>query len=227
MKNSEQEPPPTELRTPSLNGKTVLVFFVVTFVLHAVFCFWLSYNERSWLRDPQFKTVRDVRYLARRLENSHKTNGCFPDRLEALFADQDDLDYVKSELSDGWKRPLNFVSDGKTWQISSNGSDGQPGGVGVETDMWFTEASFAKGWNQGVYETTPPTLKQIFVKDFVNDVLFSSVLFLIYSCIPSFFYWRWVVRKQTPYICVVVLLVFWVYLNYMVALIAMIPAARK
>ena len=243
--DTPQEQPPdtksqTDLKKPSWNGKKILGFLAVMFVIHVGFCWWISYNERSWLRDPQYKTVRNVKYLAKRLEEYRQKNGCFPVQLETMFADRDNLDNVKKyELSDGWKRPLKYATDGKTWQITSGGSDGQPGGVGVETDICFDNTMFVVERFQGVslqegYKTASPTLKQILVKEFFGTIFFSCCCLLpVYFGVPTIIYWWCALRKQTTNTHEVRLgcFVWWLFalmlLNYFAAVIIMIPAAMK
>ena len=225
---------------PPWSGKTVFVVLAVMFVIHIGLCWWISHDERSWVREPQYQTVRNVKHLAKRLGEYHQKNGCFPGRLEAMFADRNNLDNVrKYELSDGWNHPLNYVTDGKTWRITSGGSDGQPGGVGVETDICFTDAMFVTERFQGVslresYKAALPTLKQIFVKEFFVTVFFSCCFFLpVYFGMPTFIYWWCVLRKQATNAQEVKLgcFVWWLFalmlLNYFTAMIVMIPAARK
>ena len=244
MEESEPKPLEADPQTPSQStGRplcTLLVFLVVMFAIHVAFCWWHTYNDRSWIRDPQTKTIWTIESLARRLAKYHEANGRFPEQLEALFAEQEDLDYVKKyELSDGWKRPLDYITDGQTWKLSSNGSDGQPGGVGVETDICFINTMFVKRGAYRVFEPSPqiipPTLKQIFVKEFFHFVLYGFVTVLTYLAMTVgwLFILSLFVSKKQLIGClfekwgIILALVCLLFLNYMAAMIAMIPAARK
>ncbi len=245
MLESETTSPDAVAKVPPKNGKhrlySLLRFLAVMSVMYFGFCFWLSYDQRSWIRDPQWKTVRDMKQLARRLSEYREKNGTFPDRLEKLFAG---LDYSKEEIehesADGWGRPLNYETDGKTWRLSSYGSDGQPGGIGVETDIHSDDTLYVK---RGMFDarspfdvcvTALPALKQIFVKSFFERFFIGYIFFLVYWAVALFFTCYFIVSKNQESYSRLEVFGWWfvaspfiLWFNYMIAIFTIIPSAQK
>ena len=237
MEDSEPKPPEAD-QQPQNAGRPLgafLVFLVVMFAIHVAFCWRLTaYYPNSWLRESQEQTVLAMYRLAERLEQYRKEHGVFPDCLDKLFTEQDrSASMKKYDLSDGWKHPLFYTTDGRNWQIYSLGSDGRPGGAGIERDIYCNNEMFVAGTIKQAAKHLTPTLRQIFTSEFWRDMtfFFSGPIFSLLILSVSYLkpLWklqaeqRW--REAAPYW--IGLLFGMTVLVWFFAMIAMIPAARK
>ena len=70
-------------------------------------------------------------YIEEALEKYKATKGEYPDSLEELSSVSENM-----RLDDPWQRDFHYASKGQTYQLCSLGRDGQPGGVGFDTDIY-------------------------------------------------------------------------------------------
>ena len=69
-------------------------------------------------------------YIEEALEKYKATEGEYPDSLEELSSVPENM-----RLDDPWQRDFHYARKGQTYQLCSLGRDGQPGGVGFDTDI--------------------------------------------------------------------------------------------
>ena len=122
------------------------------------------------------------------LESFHKENGSYPESLAELKDKVAFLEFEPSgELLDPWHHSYQYASQGESYTLLSLGYDGQPGGVGLATDV---DARAVTG-KDGAYEFPnlgAPTLWQYtFDCDTrpIKNVCVLSGIFAFVACLVS------------------------------------------
>jgi Type II secretion system (T2SS), protein G len=114
-----------------LSFATALVVFVT-----AYFCAWRTFYMFHGL-DQQL-TRQSLIKLRDDIEKYKETHGKLPERLE-------DLDVVKKgfirqndagQAVDGWRHPFAYEVDDGEYRLFSYGRDGEPGGEGLDADLY-------------------------------------------------------------------------------------------
>lgn len=125
------------LRTVAVRLLTATVVGVVI-SLTAYLAAWHQYRG-FYFADIQWMEVHDLEVLHETLELHHKKTGVYPSRLEDLdpiasaqFRKRTDED----KLVDLWRNPFQYSSDGTQYTLYSLGRDGQPGGDGLDADIY-------------------------------------------------------------------------------------------
>jgi len=123
----------------------MVVFVVVTRIL----------RSSGILRQPQILTARLMTPLGTSLEicKSHFDN--YPTSLQEM---RDNIDTLSNEAPeylrrysystnpiDGWGNEFSYTSDGTSWKLTSFGADGQPGGEGINADVYCTDQRYYWG----------------------------------------------------------------------------------
>jgi len=81
-----------------------------------------------------------------RLCDYFRKTGGLPPTLAAL--PEDDPRYGNSIL-DGWGRPIQYINQGGTVTLLSLGKDAQPGGEGLDADIWTRFTPPEPSWISG------------------------------------------------------------------------------
>ncbi|MDR1963897.1 MAG: type II secretion system protein GspG [Planctomycetaceae bacterium] len=155
---------PIEVDKKLIRFQIIAFFFFLLVIVsaHIGFCLAWTYHPKSWIRSPQEKTVRNIQYLAQQLEKYRNENKVFPDQLETLFTERENIEFIrKYNMSDGWLQFLIYSTDGNSWQLLSYGSDGKPGGVGIEIDILCNDKMYTAGTIRNACQNLYPTMQQI------------------------------------------------------------------
>jgi hypothetical protein len=72
-----------------------------------------------------------LRYIEEALEKYKATEGEYPESLDELSSVPENM------RLDFWHQDLHYEIKGQTYQLCSLGRDGQPGGVGFDTDIYI------------------------------------------------------------------------------------------
>jgi len=116
---------------------------------------WRNIGGMSNIWPEQWATHRAIGTIEDIIQMHRATTKTLPKSLEDLRpvgVNWADLHWDESgKLLDGWKRPLVYSTDGTSCTIVSYGRDGQPGGIGIDSDLSSSLPS---------PETTKPTFVQ-------------------------------------------------------------------
>jgi hypothetical protein len=107
----------------------------------AYICAWFEYRGFHYYRLSQIDTRSDLDILRQEIDQHRRDSGKLPTTLEAVKkASHGD------RLMDQWGRPLNYEVSDDSYQLYSYGQDGQPGGSGLDADL---------------YASTPPSANEL------------------------------------------------------------------
>jgi Type II secretion system (T2SS), protein G len=104
----------------------------------AYVCAWLTYADTGPFFVQQHSTRFHLGYLQLEVERYKKETGKLPATLS-------DLDTLKDHVpmgengkppADSWRRPFQYQVTGDSYDLYSLGRDGQPGGVGLDADLY-------------------------------------------------------------------------------------------
>ncbi|MGL4942939.1 MAG: type II secretion system protein GspG [Thermoguttaceae bacterium] len=144
----------------------------------------------SWVCLPQRQTVFPKMFLlAKDLAEYKEKFGVYPPTLTELANQQTDSDgkplkidapWLAYYIQDGWQNPLNYTSDGTTWELVSYGEDGKLGGIGIDADIRCTDDSNPTLGGDLFTKLMTPTISQIFQsKRFHATALFSGLFGIV------------------------------------------------
>jgi hypothetical protein len=140
----------------TLTGRLLLSFAtaLVVFVT-AYFCAWKTFYMFHGL-DQQL-TRRSLIELRDDIEKYKETNGKLPEKLEDLdvfkkgFLRQNDA----GQAVDGWLRPFAYEVEDGEYRLFSYGRDGEPGGEGLDADLYPGGRSWGPTlWQYATYPGT-------------------------------------------------------------------------
>ena len=149
----------------------------------------------SWVCTGQKFTIFPRMWtLTKKLNEYKEQHETYPLTLEEMTSEwtKDDgtplsKEDVDSWIVDGWRNPMIYSSDGKTWKLLSYGADGKPGGVGLNADFSCTDTDMYEISRVNLHlllKDAKPTIEQViysghFKKTAVFSVLAGIVSFLL------------------------------------------------
>jgi general secretion pathway protein G len=122
----------------------LMVVMVILVMLAGVVAMLVTQREEQ---AKHAKAIADVDVLGNAIDLYHTDNGAYPVTLDALRTKPTDEDlpnwngpYIKKPVpADPWNRPYIYVVPGvhnpDSYDLSSLGRDGNPGGTGVDADV--------------------------------------------------------------------------------------------
>jgi Type II secretion system (T2SS), protein G len=116
----------------------------VTISATAYLCAWITYGGGYLFQGQQLFTRIDLEEVRKDIEHYRERKGELPANLEDLKAEKKNADdWIPSE--DGWGRPFHYQVEGDRYELYSLGQDDQPGGVGLDADLY---AGKVDSWNE-------------------------------------------------------------------------------
>jgi general secretion pathway protein G len=188
----EQAPPPNEASMRLKLGMALLVG-LVTAAAGGLTGIYALRQPYSWVCHPQQMTIWTQMWsLANSLNKYKEEHGAYPLTLEDMTSEWKGLDekplekmWIDYKIQDGWKNPMTYASDGKTWELLSYGADGKPGGIGLDADICYTETDTTKSSRSYLYKDATPTIEQVIRSKAVNETIAFSALVGIVSFIAT------------------------------------------
>lgn len=154
---SEPKPPNSPEKLGWFKLKAWLLGLGLSFLASFVVHFMMSFGM---LQRLQHATVeRRMRWTVLEIEDYQSKQEKLPASLDDVFTNPDAY-----SRRDCWDHPLVYVTDGKTWTLTSYGADGKPGGVGLDTDIIFDQTARLMGFHAKYEElrrTARPTYYQV------------------------------------------------------------------
>lgn len=137
-------------------------------------------GQRNMCRNQDLTRSYGLRILGLRIADYRKTHGVLPDDLAALPAVQIMLRQPGEPLLDSWGNPFQYRRMGETYELFSYGRDGQPGGVGLDADLYLD------GRNR---KLARPTFRQFFLTNDKDEVARDQFLVAGFeaACLVVFF----------------------------------------
>ena len=189
-----------------------LVVGAVGLSLFAEVTLWFFSNNGSHLVRKQIQTINTLRHLAEELNEYTADHGEYPVSLAELQNEDQEKSGDSAKLSepklseeerralyesaalqpqgesyqDSWHKPIYYQSDGKSWTLASYGADGEPGGVGIDADVFLYNATPDIDVNQFLQESKPPLSQIIKSPDYQSAFIFIPI-FLILTLIGGMF----------------------------------------
>jgi len=137
---------------------------------------WLQWGRLDNVRYAQADTKFDLRHAARAVEEYREQEGKLPDDWSDLEIPFDTDGPYKSyhivhpelgTLHDCWDRPIEYTTDGETFQLKSFGQDGKPGGRGLDYDLTHDNLNASESF---------PTYYQFLFECSTEGILITSCL---------------------------------------------------
>jgi hypothetical protein len=104
----------------------------------AYICAWYQYRDFYYFRSEQWETRKTLEDLQADVERHQKATGRLPEKLTDLESVQQgkvSVDDAGQPL-DGWRRPIQYRIEADGYSLFSYGRDGQPGGHGLDADLY-------------------------------------------------------------------------------------------
>jgi hypothetical protein len=154
----------------------------VVVAVTAYLCAWLNYGHHSTLRPQQWDTRRLLNALQDELEHHKQANGTYPATLTELekvkkqevgFVSESKLNHKRMQVDgigrplDGWGNPFHYRTEAGGYILYSLGRDAQPGGVGLDADLYAGQEDY---WNEY------PTLWQFTTQLNTGGIRFTCIL---------------------------------------------------
>ena len=116
-------------------GVGVLVFIVGRDVAYN------GFRDSPLLRRPGESTLRDIANVRQAIEGYRQEHQALPDSLADLSLPEDARLRTDEagRVLDGWGRPLQYLIDGTEYELVSYGRNGEPGGLGLDADLWTAD----------------------------------------------------------------------------------------
>ncbi len=121
--------------------------------LTAYLCAWYEYRNFAYFGMEQTDTRQTLEALKSDVDRHQQATGQLPKSLMDLESVQNRTMRVDDagRPMDGWGRPIHYQLDGGSYAIFSYGMDGQPGGHGLDADLYAGKVD---------HENESPTLWQ-------------------------------------------------------------------
>jgi general secretion pathway protein G len=136
----------------------------------AFVCAWAAYGDYDCFRRQQWMTQQILEELHQQIEKHREMTGTLPTSLMELAAVKKrevPIDEYDGYPIDVWGWHLQYHRNGNDFELFSLGADGQPGGVGLDADLYA---------GQSDPPTDPPTLPQFFVMSGTEGIKFTCLL---------------------------------------------------
>lgn len=108
----------------------LLVGLIIAFTSYL--CAYFNQRDAYGLVTGEPVTIRHVQYA---IEKHHENTGHWPGSLAEVEALKDRLN-DKGQFLDPWKHPYQYRVNGDKYELYSLGKDGQPGGEGLDADLY-------------------------------------------------------------------------------------------
>src|SRR5262249_6828421 len=104
----------------------------------AYLCAWYQYRDFYYFRFEQRQTRESLKRLQADIDRHQKDTGRLPEKLTELEPVQDGTVPVDDagQPLDGWRRPIQYRIEADGYSLFSYGRDGQPGGQGLDADLY-------------------------------------------------------------------------------------------
>jgi hypothetical protein len=133
---------------------------------------------------PRWETSHTLRQLSQAIDNYHAETGQLPQQLGDVVAacqTDRDRDLITYYCKDSWENPIEYTTDGETYELVSYGRDGKPGGMGLDADRTRHNPRPREAY---------PTLSQILATHYADRIvgvtLISGAVALILGLVAAF-----------------------------------------
>lgn len=131
------------------------------FVILNVAAWYNLRGQRNMCRNQDFTRFYGLRVIGMQIANYREKHGVLPDTLAEIPDVHAMLQQPGEPLLDSWGNPFQYRREGETYELFSYGRDGQPGGVGLDADL------YVDGRNR---ERALPTFRQFFLTNDKDEV---------------------------------------------------------
>jgi general secretion pathway protein G len=137
-------------------------------------------GERNICRNQDFTRNYGLLKLDHQIKDYQEKHGVLPDTLAEIPDVHAMLQLPGEPLLDSWGNPFQYRRQGETYELFSYGRDGQPGGVGLNADLYHDQRN---------RKLARPTFQQFFLTNDESDVARNSFLSagLMAGCLVVFF----------------------------------------
>ncbi|MFI4848837.1 MAG: type II secretion system protein GspG [Gimesia chilikensis] len=131
------------------------------FVILNVAAWYNLRGQRNMCRNQDFTRFYGLRVLGMQIADYREKHGVLPDTLAEIPDVHTILQQPGEPLLDSWGNPFQYRREGEAYELFSYGRDGQPGGVGLDADL------YVDGRNR---ERALPTFRQFFLTNDKDEV---------------------------------------------------------
>jgi type II secretory pathway pseudopilin PulG len=117
---------------------------------------WYNLRDQRNVCRRQGNTRMTLHMIAQQIEDYRKKHGELPDALANVPDLRGSWTDPGGPPEDEWGRPLHYKVSGSGFELSSDGRDGRPGGVGLDADLFHDDRN---------HERSLPTFSQYFGED--------------------------------------------------------------